>query len=1639
MSLQIQLKKSAVSQKQPFASDLAVGELALNYNADGPFLTCKDTAGNVRKLNNVWVGATAPTSPSAGDLWLDISATTAVLKVYKDSTSTWVNATTIPLATTSIFGTVRLATSADITNGTSGKVVDAAQLNSKIVSAFSQEEITLNDVNLLGDLVVAGDLTVSGTTTTISSETLLVEDKNIEMGVVATPTDITADGGGITLKGATDKTLNWSNATDSWTSSENIDLASGKSYRINDVEVLSATALGSAVQISSANIPSGTIVDSDINAAAEIAVSKLADGAARQLLQTDAAGSGVEWTSNVDVPGTLDVTGAATFDSSVAVTGALTKSGNNVVTVGDTGTVTSTMIANNTIVNEDINSSAAIVDTKLATISTAGKVSNSATTATSSNTANAIVARDASGDFSAGAITASLTGNADTATKLNSSRTFAVTGDVIGTVSSDLTSGASIGTSIASGVIVDADINASAEIAVSKLADGAARQLLQTDAAGTGVEWTSNVDVPGTLDVTGAATFDSSVAVTGTLTKSGNNVVTVGDTGTVTSTMILDGTIVNGDINASAAIAGTKISPNFGSQNVTTTGTSTAASFIPTSSTVPTNGVYLPSANSVALATNGTGRLFVDSSGNVGVGAASLNNKFEVVGNALLRANGQLKLGDATNQQISVIQNSGASNTSQIEFLTGAIPTERLRITSDGKVGVGTSAPSALFHLKGNPSAIIHLQAANDTVSNYITFRNAADATRGYLEYNYASDYLSIATANSTRVRIDSSGRVGIGTTSPNSKLHLREAGASSVYLQCENNGGSASFYAGLTSSGDMLLTGNNALLFQAGSFTERARITSSGQLLVGTSSALTLDSFTTYGIQQFSAGNVSNQGILLENGVNGGGHGKLTFAKNRQGSSGGTTIVNSGDTLGAFYFYGADGSKYVQAAFISAQVDGTPGVNDMPGRLVFSTTADGSASPTERLRITSDGKVGVGTSSPAAILHTVTSASFDPTGVSNFAGVGLFLQTPAGVAGDGNFGSALAWSRPEDNSRFKTAIAPVQEGADQDRQGLAFFTADDVSATVAPEERVRISNAGNVGIGTTSPIAPLHVSNNSTLDGKILVGGNDSGGIGFDIDYSNSGATTTVIKQLYRASNADALIDIDTGIFTVSTGSSGDESLRIDSSGRLLVGTSSARTTSTVNWLSQIEGGFLTGLGITSNSNDAGGAYLSLAKSRGASVGSNTIVQNGDGLGFILFSGADGTDANSQAALIGCEVDGTPGANDMPGRLVFSTTANAAASPTERLRINSSGQIAVTGAGSAAAPVITKNDDLDTGIFFPAADTIAFTEGGSEAARIDSSGRLLVGTSSVTDTNAKFIVEGRGVSGANPAQVHLRRNEAATAITSGENIGFLVFTDNADKQFAVIGCSADADAGSGDYPGRLVFSVTADGASSPTEAMRITNERRILMQKTSVGIANEGLEFYPGLGLGVTNNQNPVLRINRLGTDGNLVDFYQDSALEGSISVSGTTVSYNGAHLSRWSQLPGGAERTEILRGTVLSNIDEMCTWGEEKNEQLNRMKVSDVEGDPNVSGVFQAWDDDDDTYTDDFYCAMTGDFIIRIAEGVTVQRGDLLMSAGDGTAKPQDDDIIRSKTVAKVTSTHVTCTYDDGSYCVPCVLMAC
>ena len=107
------------------------------------------------------------------------------------------------------------------------------------------------NVTTPGNLTVTGDLTVQGNTTTLNTATLVVEDKNIVLANVASPTDTTADGAGFTIKGATDKTLNWVDATDAWTSSEHFNIVAGKSFYIGGSAVLSNTTLASSVVTSS--------------------------------------------------------------------------------------------------------------------------------------------------------------------------------------------------------------------------------------------------------------------------------------------------------------------------------------------------------------------------------------------------------------------------------------------------------------------------------------------------------------------------------------------------------------------------------------------------------------------------------------------------------------------------------------------------------------------------------------------------------------------------------------------------------------------------------------------------------------------------------------------------------------------------------------------------------------------------------------------------------------------------------------------------------------------------------------------------------------------------------------------------------------------------------------------------------------------------------------------------------------------------------------------------------------------------------------------------------------------------------------------------------------------------------------------
>ena len=177
-------------------------------------------------------------------------------------------------------------------------------------------------------LVLSGDLTVNGTTTTINSTEITIDDKNLVLGAVTSPTDAGADGGGLTLKGATDKTFNWVDATDSWTSSEHLDLASGKVLKIAGTQVLSATEYtGNA-----ATVTNGVYTSSKISALAATTSSELAG------VLTDETGTGVVVYSNTPTLVTPEI-GAAT-GTSLALPDALV--GSATATAGTSATTIDT-------------------------------------------------------------------------------------------------------------------------------------------------------------------------------------------------------------------------------------------------------------------------------------------------------------------------------------------------------------------------------------------------------------------------------------------------------------------------------------------------------------------------------------------------------------------------------------------------------------------------------------------------------------------------------------------------------------------------------------------------------------------------------------------------------------------------------------------------------------------------------------------------------------------------------------------------------------------------------------------------------------------------------------------------------------------------------------------------------------------------------------------------------------------------------------------------------------------------------------------------------------------------------------------------------------------------------------------------
>jgi hypothetical protein len=331
-------------------SDLRLGNKTKATTVSGVNIVFEGTTNNANRL-------TLTAADPASSFTVTLPHLTDTL-VGKATTDTFTNKTYDTAGTGNVFriagvtlsgvtgtGSVVLSTSPAITtslvSGSTG--FDLVNTTATTVN-FAGAATTLNmgvlggTATFAGALTVSGNLTVNGTTTTLNSTTLTVDDKNIEMAAIGVPDDATANGGGIIIKGTTDKTILWDSTNSNLTSNQDWNLPTGKVFKINNVSVLSSSALGSGI------------------------------------------------------------TG-----SSLTQVGTITS-----------GTWQGTQIT----------------DTYLATISTAGKVSNSATTATNANTASAIVARDGSGNFTAGTITATtFSGNATTATTATNANNIAITSE----------------------------------------------------------------------------------------------------------------------------------------------------------------------------------------------------------------------------------------------------------------------------------------------------------------------------------------------------------------------------------------------------------------------------------------------------------------------------------------------------------------------------------------------------------------------------------------------------------------------------------------------------------------------------------------------------------------------------------------------------------------------------------------------------------------------------------------------------------------------------------------------------------------------------------------------------------------------------------------------------------------------------------------------------------------------------------------------------------------------------------------------------------------------------------------------------------------------------------------------------------
>lgn len=473
--------------------------------------------------------------------------------------------------------------------------------------------------------------------------------------------------------------------------------------------------------------------------------------------------------------------------------------------------------------------------------------------------------------------------------------------------------------------------------------------------------------------------------------------------------------------------------------------------------------------------------------------------------------------------------------------------------------------------------------------------------------------------------------------------------------------------------------------------------VDANGRLTIGSTAAL--DAQQLLGIQ--SQANFS--GIFTTSYGDTNDRAFFDFTSRARNTPASPAIVQSGDTIETYVYRGYDGTAFINAARIDIAVDGVPGVGDMPGRIVFSTSPDGSMVPTERLRIDSAG------------LFTVTGNQVINTNSASDAlritqlGAGNALVIEDSTNPDATPFLVNAEGRVVQNHTALTAVGAIS---------TQHYQIHGNASVGIPSFNMSGWNASNL-----AGIFSIAKSRGTSAgDFTIVQNGDQLGNFQF---YGSDGTQHVMAASIQAAVDGTPGTNDMPGRIVFSTtadgASSPSEKMRLDNAGNVTIGSPTqygvpglatnklVLTGASINDAS-IQQGVFTAAG-------GDGPRHTFIYSRNATVATHGLVANGDFLGEIRFAGSDGA-SYLRAAQISVVVDGTPGLNDMPGRIVFFTTPDGQSVPIEALRISSNKQVRQAAtlaipAGGAVAQSYCATSTANFGVFFGSgAPTVSAAKG---------------------------------------------------------------------------------------------------------------------------------------------------------------------------------------------------------------------------------------------------------------------------------------------------------------------------------------